>query len=42
MTTAVGHTEDNMTDLYSHDLTSARMVQELPRVKLGELAKKQK
>ena len=38
----VGHTEDNMTDLYSHDLTSARMVQELPRVKLGELAKKQK
>lgn len=36
----VGHTEDNMTDLYSHDLTSARMVQELPRVKLGELAKK--
>ena len=34
----VGHTEDNTTDLYSHDLTSARQVQQLPRVKLGELA----
>ena len=33
----VGHTEDNMTDLYSHDLVSARKVQHLPRVKLGEL-----
>ena len=33
----VGHTEDNMTDLYSHDLTSARQVQLLPRVKLGKL-----
>ena len=30
----VGHTEDNMTDLYSHDLTTARQVQQLPRVKL--------
>ena len=35
----VGHTEDNMTDLYSHDLTSARKVQNLPRVRLGELEK---
>ena len=34
----VGHTEDNTTDLYSHDLTSARQVQHLPRVKLEELA----
>lgn len=34
----VGHTEDNTTDLYSHDLTSARQVQQLPRVKLGDLA----
>lgn len=31
----VGHVEDNTTDLYSHDLTTARMVQDLPRVKLG-------
>ena len=38
----VGHTEDNMTDLYSHDLTSARQVQQLPRVKLGELAESEK
>lgn len=38
----VGHTEDNMTDLYSHDLTSARQVQQLPRVKLGELAENEK
>lgn len=38
----VGHTEDNMTDLYSHDLTSARQVQRLPRVKLGELGKNEK
>lgn len=30
----VGHTEDNMTDLYSHDLATARQVQQLPRVKL--------
>jgi len=30
----VGHTDDNMTDLYSHDLTSARKVQLLPGVKL--------
>lgn len=35
----VGQTEDNTTDLYSHDLTSARKVQQLPRVKLGETAK---
>ena len=38
----VGHTEDNTTDLYSHDLTSARQVQQLPRVKLGELAEDDK
>ena len=30
----VGHRKDNMTDLYSHDLKSARQVQRLPRVKL--------
>ena len=38
----VGHTEDDTTDLYSHDLTSARKVQELPRVKLGESDKSTK
>ncbi len=30
----VGHTADKMTDLYSHDLVTARRVQQLPRVKL--------
>ena len=30
----VGQTEDTMTDLYSHDLTSARKIQMLPRVTL--------
>lgn len=30
----VGHISDSQTDLYSHDLTSARLVQSLPRVKL--------
>ena len=35
----VGHTEDSITDLYSHDLTSARLIQKLPGVKLGELGK---
>ena len=30
----VGHTGDNMTDLYSHDLATARQVQQLPSVKL--------
>jgi len=34
----VGHTGDQMTDLYSHDLASARQVQQLPHVKLEELA----
>ena len=34
----VGHTGDQMTDLYSHDLASARKVQQLPNVKLGKLA----
>lgn len=34
----VGHTDDDMTDLYSHDLTSARLVQGLPRVKLDRLS----
>jgi integrase len=30
----VGHVSDRQTDLYSHDLTSARRIQELPWVKL--------
>ncbi len=32
----VGHASDDMTDLYSHDLASARRVQQLPPVKLDE------
>ena len=35
----VGHTEDDTTDLYSHDLTSARLIQDLPYVKLEDLPK---
>jgi len=30
----VGHVSDDQTDLYSHDLATARLVQQLPRVKL--------
>lgn len=32
----VGHVYDDQTDLYSHDLTTARMVQTLPLVKLDK------
>lgn len=35
----VGHVADDITDLYSHDLATARLVQRLPRAKLEELAK---
>ncbi len=38
----VGHVTDEMTDLYSYDLASARQVQQLPRVKFGELAENEK
>ena len=31
----VGHVSDRETDLYSHDLSSARQIQNLPSVKLG-------
>ncbi|MCQ2378026.1 MAG: tyrosine-type recombinase/integrase [Victivallaceae bacterium] len=36
----VGHVKDEQTDLYSHDLTTARLVQKLPRVKLGKTDKR--
>ena len=35
----VGHVSDDQTDLYSHDLESARLVQRLPRVKLDNTEK---
>ena len=35
----VGHMSDKMTDLYSHDLTTARLVQGLPSVKLDKQVK---
>jgi len=38
----VGHTSDRMTDLYSHDLETARLVQELPSVPLDKPEKKEK
>ncbi|WP_176013623.1 tyrosine-type recombinase/integrase [Victivallis sp. Marseille-Q1083] len=38
----VGHVSDRQTDLYSHDLTSARFVQRLPSVKLEKSVKNEK
>ncbi|MBQ7396085.1 MAG: tyrosine-type recombinase/integrase [Lentisphaeria bacterium] len=35
----VGHVSDEQTDLYSHDLHTARMVQQLPAVELDNLVK---
>ena len=32
----VGHVSDDQTDLYSHDLTTARLVQQLPAVNLDK------
>lgn len=32
----VGHVSDDQTDLYSHDLTSARLLQQLPSLELGK------
>ena len=37
----VGHVSDDMTDLYSHDLESARQIQNLPSVKLEMPKQKQ-
>ena len=38
----VGHTSDEMTDLYSHDLESARKIQQLPFAPLEKQQKKQR